>query len=195
MIGGGSELAATHEWNVAAALPPGLGGNAGLEAITFIPDAFLTANGFIDQTTNAVYAPASYSNHAGGLFFVGLESNGRIYAFALDHTAGTFALVASFASGDVTSKALTFDAASGYLWQHCGVACGGDTRVLELAGGAFQTKRVFARPSTMANLQNEGIAIDVCVNNARRYYWSDDGQTDGHALRMDTIPCGAFITP
>jgi hypothetical protein len=48
----GAQLTATHEWNLTADLPP-VGPNLGLEAITWIPDAFLVAEGFIDQSTSA----------------------------------------------------------------------------------------------------------------------------------------------
>jgi hypothetical protein len=41
----GSELVATHEWNLAADLPV-VGANLGLEAITWIPDTILVASSF-----------------------------------------------------------------------------------------------------------------------------------------------------
>jgi len=47
----------------------------------------------------------------------------------------------------------------------------------------------------MPNLQNEGIAIapeSQCSAGQKSFWWTDDGATDGHALRADTIPCGAF---
>ena len=183
--GPGTTMVATHEWNLAADLPAGLGPNLGLEAITFVPDSYLSSISF--------YNPALYPNHGTGLYFVGVEQTGLIYAYALD-LAGGYTRVASFPSGDVTSKALSFDVGTGYLWQHCGAGCGGQTRVLTLgAAGTVTTKKLFDRPTTMANIQNEGIAIAPCVLGSRSYYWADDGNTDGKALRTDTIPCGAFI--
>src|SRR6185295_8195461 len=53
----GATLTATHEWNLTADLPP-VGANLGLEAIAWIPDAFLVARGFLDQSTAATYDPA-----------------------------------------------------------------------------------------------------------------------------------------
>ena len=177
---------ATHEWNLAAVLPP-LGANAGLEAITFVPDSYLASINF--------YNPALVSHDAGGLFFVGVETNGMIYAYALQLSGG-FTQVAAFPSGDITSKALSFDAATGYLWQHCGAACGGQSRVLALgASGTVTTRKLFDRPTSMANLQNEGIAIAPCEASSRRFFWADDANTGGRALRADTIPCGTFIAP
>lgn len=34
------------------------------------------------------YNPANYPNHGTGLFFVGLEANGTVYAYALNHATG-----------------------------------------------------------------------------------------------------------
>ncbi len=71
----GTELTATNDWNLTADLPV-LGSNLGLEGITWIPDTFLTAGGFIDDSTGLPYTPASYANHGTGLFFVGVEASG-----------------------------------------------------------------------------------------------------------------------
>lgn len=50
----------------------------------------------------------------------------------------------------------------------------------------------------MPNIGNEGIAfapVSQCTNGQRPFWWTDDGATDGHALRADTIPCTAFVVP
>ena len=62
-----------------------MGANLGLEAITWVPDTYLVASGFIDESTGAAYDPSRYPGHGTGLFFVGVEANGIIYAYALDH--------------------------------------------------------------------------------------------------------------
>ena len=49
-----------------------------------------SASGFIDESTGAAYDPARYPNHGTGLFFVGVEANGIIYGYALDHVGGGF---------------------------------------------------------------------------------------------------------
>jgi hypothetical protein len=198
----GSELVATHEWNLNADLPI-VGANIGLEAITWIPDTFLVANGFFDERAGRTYAPADYPNHGTGLFFVGLEANGILYAYALDHASGGFARVATIATGDTASKALYFDRDTGYLWAACGAGCGNEIGVLRIDAkassptlGRFRPIGRFARPTSMANLSNEGIAIapeSECSGGFKAFFWADDAETDGHALRTDTIPCGAFI--
>lgn len=48
----GSTLTATHEWNLTADLPA-VGANLGIEAITWIPDSMLVANGFYDESRGA----------------------------------------------------------------------------------------------------------------------------------------------
>src|SRR5262249_45489245 len=85
----GATLTATHEWNLTSDLPV-VGANLGIEAITWIPDAFLVSRGFFDESKNRAYNPADYAAHGTGLFFVGVEANGIIYAYALDHSSGGF---------------------------------------------------------------------------------------------------------
>ena len=77
MTGTGTELTATHDWNLTADLPV-VGPNLGLEAIAWIPDAYLVSKGFFDDSKGHLYNPGDYPDHAGGLFFVGLEGNGVV---------------------------------------------------------------------------------------------------------------------
>jgi hypothetical protein len=191
----GTTLVATHEWNLTADIPAA-GANLGLEAITWIPDSFLVGAGFFDTSAGHTYNPADYANHGTGLFFVGVEATGTVYVYALDHVSGGFVRVTSFASGDPATKALYFDRDVGYLWTYCGASCGNQSGVMRInASGAFALVKQIAAPSTMPNLQNEGIAIapeSQCTSGQKTFFWTDDGATDGHALRADTIPCGAF---
>ena len=198
----GSELVATHEWNLAADLPA-VGANLGLEAITWIPDTILVASSFFDAAAGHTYDPSQYPNHGTGLFFVGLEANGVIYAYALDHVGGGFTRIATIATGDASVKALAFDRETGYLWSHCGVPCANTTSVFAMdatAGsptlGRLVLRRRFARPTTLPNIANEGIAIapeSQCAGGFKPYYWADDSETAGHTLRRDSIRCGPFI--
>ncbi|NVB77315.1 MAG: cell wall protein [Kofleriaceae bacterium] len=200
----GTTLVATHEWNLTADLPA-VGANLGFEAITWIPDTFLVANSFFDAAAGHAYTPADYPNHGTGVFFVGVEQTGMIYAYALDHGSGAFTRLASIASGDPTTKALSFDRELGYLWAFCGAGCGNQSGILRLdtmasspTFGTFTLRQRIAAPSTMPNLQNEGIAfapVSQCTNGQRPFWWTDDGATGGHALRTDTIPCTAFAGP
>jgi hypothetical protein len=196
-----TSLSATHEWNLVADLPT-VDANLGLEAITWIPDAFLVARSFVDESTGSTYAPANYPNHGSGLFFVALEVNGAIYAYALDHTAVSYHRVATIASGHPTLMSLDFDRETGMLWAGCDDSCNGQMNVLALDGaassgtfGRFRLRFEFARPSSMPNLVNEGFALapeSECSGGQKPVFFADDAETDGHAIRRDTVPCGAL---
>ena len=190
-------LVATHEWNLAADLPAGLGNNLGPEAVQWMSDAFLVSKGFKDEVTNAAYDPASYPNHGSGLFFVGVEQNGTIYAYALNHSTGAFTRVATIASGFATVMELEFEPESGHLWAVCDDTCVGRTTTLDIAqsganAGKFVVTNTYDRPTGMANLNNEGFAITPqleCVSGLKPVFWTDDGNTDMHALRAGTLNC------
>jgi hypothetical protein len=198
----GIELTATHEWNLTLDLPA-VGSNLGLEALTWIPDTFLVARSFFDESAGHLYTPSQYADHGTGLFFVGLEANGMIYAYALDHVTGGFHRIATIGSGSAVIKGLAFDRETGYLWVQCGAACANQSTVLVIDTtaasptlGRFKILRQFSKPTTMDNLQNEGVAMapeSQCAGGFKPFFWTDDGATGGHALRADTIPCGQFI--
>ena len=54
----GTTITATNEWNLTSQIPAA-GANLGLEGVAFVPDGYLTANGFKDQSTDATYNPAT----------------------------------------------------------------------------------------------------------------------------------------
>lgn len=188
----GSTLAATHEWNLTADLPV-VGPNLGIEGITWIPDVFLQSQGFIDERTGLAYDPNNYPNHGTGLFFVGVEANGMIYAYALDSTGG-FNRIATISSGFPGVMDLRFDLETNDLWAVCDDGCSGQIAVLRISAAThrFAVARTFTRPSTMPNLNNEGFTIaplSECVNDQRPAFWADDSETGGHALRRGTVVC------
>jgi hypothetical protein len=203
-------LSATREWNLAADLAtdvPTIGANAGLEGITWIPDADLVAQGFVDERTGAAYNPASYPNHGDGLFFVGLEANGSIYAYALDQNSGAVNRVATITSGFPSVMELEYDPATDLLWAVCDDTCEGRSALLSVAQkpvgaaaaaapaaapGRFAVTAVLERPTGMPNVNNEGFAIAPnaqCTDGLKPAIWSDDNGTDGHSLRQGTIAC------
>lgn len=188
----GSELVATDEWVLTNDLPA-LGANLGPEAITWIPDAFLLARGFIDERTSAAYQPGNYPGHGSGLFFVGIEASGFIYAYALQ-PGGVFARIGTIDSGFPGIMELAFDRELQDLWAVCDNTCAGRTHLLrvEPSTGKFVVTQRYDRPGGMPNLNNEGFTVTTqadCVNGRKPAYWADDAQTDGHALRSGTVPC------
>jgi hypothetical protein len=194
-------LTATGDWNLTADLPS-LGPNLGAEAVVWMSDAFLVAKGFKDERTGAAYDPASYADHGTGLFFVGIEQNGTIYAYALNQTTGTYTRVATIASGFAAVMDLEFEPESGHLWAVCDDTCNGRTATLDIAqtgvnAGRFVVTNTYERPSGMANLNNEGFAItpqQECVAGRKPVFWSDDNNTDSHALRTGTLNCTVLQT-
>ncbi|WP_204040718.1 lamin tail domain-containing protein [Acrocarpospora phusangensis] len=190
--GTATTLTATKEWNLTADLPA-VGANAGLEAISWIPDSFLTSKGFRDERTGAAYQPADYPGHGDGLFFVGLEGNGSVYAYALDQNGGAFTRIATIVSGFPGVMDLEFEPESKHFWVVCDDTCTGRTATFDIdATGRFTAGNRYERPASMPNLNNEGFAIapqQECVDGHKPVFWTDDSNTGGHALRSGTINC------
>jgi len=188
-------MTAVNEWNLTSDLPV-TGPNLGLEAITWVPDSFLASKNFFDEAKNRAYNPADYANHGSGIFFVGLEATGAIYAYALDHNANTFTRIATISTGLVSVMDLYFDGDLGDFWAVCDDTCQGRSAVLRIDGtGKFTAARRFERPSSMPNVNNEGFTIapvTTCSGGTRQAFWADDSNTDGHAIRSGTVTCTAF---
>lgn len=199
--GAGTSLTATREWNLTALLPK-LGANTGIEGITWVPDSLLTLQGFWDEAKLHAYAPEEYADHGTGLFFVGIEESGKVYALALNHSAGTAALLATISTPNEGVMGLELDRDTGDLWFNCDEGCDNqsgilriDTRVDSASRGKFVLHRLFQRPSSLPNSNNEGIAIAPnaeCNGGFKRFFWTDDADEDGFSLRSDLIPCGCL---
>ncbi|WP_372662104.1 esterase-like activity of phytase family protein [Amycolatopsis kentuckyensis] len=182
-------LSAAAEWDLTGDLPA-VDDNGGFEGITWVPDAFLTANGFRDEHTKAVYDPAAYPGHGSGLYFVGLEDEGMVYAYALTQAGGGFTRVAAFSAGFPAVMELEFEPAAGRLWSVCDDTCGGKTATLKIVNGKFTVSATYARPAKMPNYNNEGFAIaPTCASGRKAVVWADDANDGGHALRAGTLPC------
>lgn len=191
----GAELVASTEWPLVADLPP-VGANAGLEAITWVPDAYLVEHGFRDERTGGAYDPAAYPGHGSGLYLVGLEANGAVYAYALA-SDGTYAKVATVTSGFTGVMDLSFDPERQQVWVVCDDTCRGRSAVMSVAtsgdsAGSFVIDAYYERPASAPNLNNEGFALASqreCVAGQKPVWWSDDSATDGFALREGTVDC------
>ena len=188
----GATLTATNDWNLTSDLPV-VGANLGLEGITWIPDTFLVSKGFIDESKGRAYNPADYPNHGTGLFFVGVEANGMVYGYALDHMTNGFTRVATINPGLGAVMELQFDRDANDLWAVCDDTCQGRSVILRIdTTGKFTVVRRFERPAGMPNLNNEGFAIApaaLCVFGRKPVYWSDDSETGGHSIRSGSLSC------
>jgi hypothetical protein len=192
-------LTATHEWVLTGDLPAA-DQNCGLEGIAWIPDAHLVARGFFDEGTQAPYDPALYPDHGTGIFLVGYDATGMIYGYVLDHQRSTFTRVATFSSGQARSVDLTFDRETGTLWSLCDSKCNGRMTLLAIdddpssaTAGRFVLRATVTPPRGLSSMNNEGIALGplaTCTSERRPFFWADDEESGGFALRRGTIPCG-----
>ncbi|MCL8249943.1 lamin tail domain-containing protein [Aeromicrobium fastidiosum] len=190
-------LRATDEWNLTSQIPAA-GANLGLEGVTWVPDSFLVAGGFVDQSTSKPYVPSDYPLHGTGLYVVAVEDTGALHAFALDSTGGTSHRIATISSGFAHLADVTFDAERQRLWAVTDDTHDGKTSLLQLKGGVFTVAEAYDRPVTMPNLNNEGFALapqSRCVDGLKEVVWSDDGDTGGHSIRTGTIACTPATTP
>jgi len=195
----GTVLRATNEWNLTSDLPV-VGANLGVEAVTWIPDSMLVANQFFDESKGRAYLPADYADHGTGIFFLGVEANGNIYAYALNHVTNGFTRIATITTGFPGVMGMEYDRETGYLWATCDDGCNNTTGILEIdvaagsaARGRFLAPRRYARPTTMPNLNNEGFAFTSnaeCVSGRKPVFWADDSETGGRSIRQASITCG-----
>lgn len=195
----GTTISATHEWNLTGQIPAA-GANLGLEGVAFVPDTYLTANGFKDQSTNATYTPSTYPNHGSGLYFVAVEDTGDLIAFALDSDGTTSHKVATIDSGFEHLADVSFDPELQRVWAVTDDSTHeGQSSLLKIDGtGTFVVDTAYDRPVGMPNLNNEGFAIapqSTCVGGTKEVVWADDGDTDGHSLRRGTISCSTATPP
>lgn len=204
----GPDVVAEQEWDLTASLPQ-VAANTGLEAVEWVPDAALDGL-LVDANTSAPYDPAAYPGHGDGLFFVAVEDNGVVYAYALN-ADGTSKQVAAIDPGLGGVMALDYDTVLDRLWALCDNGCEGRGAGITFTGAA-PTIELFARPAGMPNLNNEGFAtapaslstvadaeaadapplarVSVAADapaTARPAWWFADGEQPA-ALRAGTVP-------
>ncbi len=201
VTGSATTLTANGDWNITADIPAN-GANLGLEAITWVPDSYLVASGF-RNSAGALYVPSAFPNHGSGLFLVGVEGGGAIYAYALNLTDGsTFTKVAAFNSTLVDTRGynsvmdLQFDNETNELWATCDDGCSGRSAVFRInsATGTFTRVALFQRPTGLPNTNNEGFTFSPfaeCSGGTRSAFWADDNNIAGNALRQGGLPCAA----
>lgn len=192
--GSDGDLVAEQEWDLTGLLPA-VGANLGIEAIEWISDEVL-AGALFDDNTQAGYDPADYAGHGDGLFFVAMEENGHVYAFALAE-GGSATQVAEIASGLAGVMALDHDTALGVLWAVCDDGCQGRSAQITLNGTAEPGIAHFARPAGMPDINNEGFATApaaLSIDGQRPVWWFADGFAQ-ESLRTGTLPGGVDGEP
>ena len=162
-----------------------------------MPDDLLVSKGLLDESTGAKYNPATYPDHGAGLFFVGVEQDGKIVAYALNRTTNRL-----HARRHHPERIPEAHGPPVRAREHPPV--GGVRRHLrrpdrEVGHRAVRSERrkfvitdTYERPAGMANLNNEGFAIAPqaeCRNGVKPVFWADDTNADLHALRTGTLNC------
>ncbi|MFF5020079.1 lamin tail domain-containing protein [Streptomyces sp. NPDC001165] len=201
----GSTLTPIHQWDVSSQFPQLNTGskddaNLGFEGVGYVPDSWLTANGWVDPLTGAAYNPANYPLHGSGLFFAGLEWDGTLHVYGLN-SDGTFTTFGTIATGKASVMDVMFDAGTQRIIATCDNTCGETHTFLKVnAGGAIVPDVAYTNPAVMPTDNLEGFAIaptSTCVNGFREAVWSDDGiygfgsgsSSYGHAIYSGTFPC------
>ncbi|PJJ55236.1 lamin tail domain-containing protein [Compostimonas suwonensis] len=199
----GTTLQATNQWVLTADLADAItsgsaDSNLGFEGLTWVPDSYLTTNGFVDQSTSAAYDPADYPGHGTGLFFLALEKNGHLYAYALN-ADGTFHRIGSIDSGLPMIQETQWDPDAQRIWAVADNTSAGSTTLLKIdSEGAFAVDRIYNRPTGLPDYNLEGFAIapnSTCAGGVKEVIRSDDGNNGGHSLWSGTIACDLELGP
>lgn len=194
----GGVLHPTAQWDVTAdfagVIDPAVkdDANLGFEGITWVPDAVLTANGFIDESTGRAYDPRDYEGHGDGLFFLALEKNGGLYAYALGADGASADRIATITTGMPRIAEVQWDADNERIWAVADDSVGGSITLMKAGDGGFVVDRVYNRPTGLANLNLEGFALtpdSTCVDGVKQVIRSDDGNNGGHSLWAGTVSC------
>ena len=106
----GGVVSLVRQFNTAPHLP--VSGGQGSEGLAFVPDGHLINAGFV----GASGTPVVSQRGMGGLFLVGHQNGGRVYAFDLSATSSAFTFVGSFLTATTELKDLFFDRTIGRLY-------------------------------------------------------------------------------
>ncbi|MEV4560576.1 lamin tail domain-containing protein [Kitasatospora sp. NPDC049285] len=201
----GSTLTPLHQWDMTAQFPQLNTGskddaNLGFEGVGYVPDSWLTANGWVDPLTGAAYDPANYPLHGAGLFFAGLEWDGSLHVYGLN-SDGSFTTFGTVATGKAGVMDVMFDAGTQRIVATCDNTCGETHTFMKVnTSGALVPDVTYGNPAVMPVDNLEGFALaptSTCVNGFREAVWSDDGiygfgsgsSSYGHALYSGTFRC------
>ncbi len=182
-----SDLIADREWDLTGLLPA-VGANLGMEAVQWVPDAAL-AGALFDDRAGRAYDPADYPGHGDGLFFVAVEDNGHVYAFALGDDGGAV-LVSEIAPGLPGVMALDYDSVLDVLWAVCDDGCQGRSAQITLNGTSEPRGAPRPRPARRPPSKKDGVApppASLAVDGQRAVWWFADG-FGAEALRSGTLP-------
>jgi hypothetical protein len=165
-----------RDWDVAPHLP--LDGGRGAEGITFVPDRFLAAAGFVAADGSRYVSTLGM----GGLMLVGHQNGGGVYAFDLDPASDAFTFVGEYLTAYEETAALHFDRSNGrlYVWHDSTWDTWevGDLSSTAIAGSPARQLRAIRTFDGPHHRNNEGLAltsVDDCASGFRGAFLATDG--------------------
>lgn len=181
------EMVADREWNITKLLPD-VGANLGIETIEWV--SFDNINGLLyDQKNNKALDKKDYPNaYADGVFFVGMEANGHVYALILEEN-GKAEVISDIKTGLGGVMSMDFDTENNVLWANADNDYNNIHNIIQFNGSNNPKIVHVTAPKDMdINLNNEGFVIDpqVTADGLRATYWFMDG-SNNNAFRKSAI--------
>lgn len=181
------EMLADKEWNITNLLPD-VGANLGIETIEWV--SFDNINGLLyDQKNNKALDKNDYPNaYSNGIFFVGLEANGHVYALVLEED-GKAEVISEIETGLGGVMSMDFDLANNVLWANADNDYNNIHNIIQFNGSKIPKIVHVTAPKDMnIDLNNEGFMIDpeVSEDGLRATYWFMDGK-NSKAFRKSAI--------
>ncbi|PKZ17621.1 lamin tail domain-containing protein [Anaerococcus octavius] len=181
------EMVADKEWNITNLLPD-VGANLGMETIEWV--SFDNLNGLLyDQKNNKALDKNDYPNaYANGIFFVGLEANGHVYALVLEED-GKAEVISEIETGLGGVMSMDFDLENNVLWANADNDYNNIHNIIQFNGSKIPKIVHVKAPKDMnIDLNNEGFMIDpeVSKDGLRPTYWFMDGK-NSKAFRKSAI--------
>lgn len=181
------EMEADKEWNITNLLPD-VDANLGIETIEWV--SFDNLNGLLyDQKNNKALDKNDYPNaYANGIFFVGLEANGHVYALVLEED-GKAEVISEIETGLGGVMSMDFDLANNVLWANADNDYNNIHNIIQFNGSKIPKIVHVTAPKDMnIDLNNEGFMIDpeVSEDGLRPTYWFMDGK-NSKAFRKSAI--------
>lgn len=181
------EMVADKEWNITNLLPD-VGANLGIETIEWV--SFDNLNGLLyDQKNNKALDKNDYPNaYANGIFFVGLEANGHVYALVLEED-GKAEVISEIETGLGGVMSMDFDLENNVLWANADNDYNNIHNIIQFNGSKIPKIVHVKAPKDMnIDLNNEGFMIDpeVSEDGLRPTYWFMDGK-NSKAFRKSAI--------
>ena len=173
----GSSSKASRQWDITNKLPK-VNANMGIETIEWV--SFDALNGKLwDQTKNKALDGKDYPNAvANGVFFVGLENDGKIYSFILDNNGRDSVVINTLDRGVSYVMGLNYDTDKDLLWAQADNGANNLLSVIQFNGSPDPKTVNVDRPENMAaNLNNEGFVIIPQEGEYLDAYWFKDGTT------------------